>query len=91
MRRYPVVVLCLSIFLQSCLRGLAWSDPDPANETIQQTVSDLHTLLARSHEQGPYVLVGASLAGIFIQAYQRAYPASVAGLVFSTATRLADW
>jgi pimeloyl-ACP methyl ester carboxylesterase len=66
--------------------GLAWSDPGPADETVEQTISDLHTLLTHSEEKGPYVLVGASVAGIFIQAYQRAYPTSVAGLVFTNSS-----
>jgi pimeloyl-ACP methyl ester carboxylesterase len=66
--------------------GLAWSDPGPADETVEQTVSDLHALLKNSGESGPYVLVGASVGGIYIQAYQRAHPDQVAGLVFSNSS-----
>jgi pimeloyl-ACP methyl ester carboxylesterase len=66
--------------------GLAWSDPGPADETVEQTISDLHTLLRNAGEKRPYLLVGASIAGIFIQAYQRAYPDDVAGLVFSNSS-----
>src|SRR5882762_11922210 len=50
--------------------GLAWSDPGPADETVEQNVSDLHAVLQASGEPGPYVLVGASIAGIYNQAYQ---------------------
>lgn len=63
--------------------GLGWSDPGPAEETVEETVSDLHALLHASGEKGPFILVGASIGGIFIQAYQRAFPEDVAGLVFS--------
>jgi pimeloyl-ACP methyl ester carboxylesterase len=63
--------------------GLGWSDEGPADETVEQTVSDLHALLQRAGERGPYVLVGASIGGIYIRAYQRAFPSDVAGLVFS--------
>jgi len=63
--------------------GLAWSDPGPAEETVEETVDDLHTLLRDSGEREPYVLVGASIGGIFIQAYQRAFPNDVAALVFT--------
>lgn len=63
--------------------GLAWSDPGPADETVEQTISDLHKLLGIAGEKSPYVLVGASIGGIFIRAYQRAYPDQVAGLVFT--------
>jgi len=66
--------------------GLGWSDPGPSDETVEQTVSDLHTLLHNAGEKGPYVLVGTSVAGIFIQAYQRAYAGEVAALVFSNSS-----
>jgi pimeloyl-ACP methyl ester carboxylesterase len=62
--------------------GLAWSDPGPEDETVEQTISDLHILLKNGEEKGPYLLVGASVGGIYIQAYQRAFPKEVAGLVF---------
>lgn len=65
--------------------GLAWSDPGPADETVEQTISDLHAVLSAS-EKPPYVLVGASIGGIFIRAYQRAFPREVAGLVFSNSS-----
>jgi len=66
--------------------GLAWSDPGPADETVEQTVSDLHLLLKNAGETPPFVLVGASVGGIYIQAYQRAFPGEVAGLVFSNSS-----
>ena len=69
--------------------GLGWSDAGPADETVEQTVNDLHTLLERASERRPFVLVGASIGGIFIRAYQRAFPSEVAALVFSnSATRV---
>ena len=51
--------------------GLGWSDPGPADETVEQTISDLHTLLRNSGEKGPHILVGASIGGAYIQGYQR--------------------
>jgi len=66
--------------------GLGWSDPGPAEDTVEQTISDLHALLQASDERGPYVLVGASIGGIFIQAYQRAFPKDIAALVFSNSS-----
>ena len=66
--------------------GLAWSDPGPADETVEQTIHDLHALLRAAHEEPPYLLVGASIGGIFIQAYQRAFPEEVGGLVFSNSS-----
>jgi pimeloyl-ACP methyl ester carboxylesterase len=66
--------------------GLAWSDPGPLDETVEQTIADLRTLLNAAGEKPPYVLVGASIGGIFIRAYQRAFPKDVAGLVFTNSS-----
>jgi pimeloyl-ACP methyl ester carboxylesterase len=66
--------------------GLGWSDDGPADETVEQTVSDLHTLLQRAGERGPVVLVGASIGGLYIRAYQREFPSEVAGLVFTNSS-----
>lgn len=66
--------------------GLAWSDAGPADETVEQTVSDLHTLLETAGETPPYLLVGASIGGIYIRAFQHAFPAEVAGLIFSNSS-----
>jgi pimeloyl-ACP methyl ester carboxylesterase len=66
--------------------GLAWSDSGAADETVEQTISDLHKLLRAAGGKRPYLLVGASIGGIFIRAYQRAFPREVAGLVFSNSS-----
>ncbi|OGG52264.1 MAG: hypothetical protein A3F84_09110 [Candidatus Handelsmanbacteria bacterium RIFCSPLOWO2_12_FULL_64_10] len=66
--------------------GLGWSDPGPAKETVEQTVGDLHALLRAAGEKGPYLLVGASIGGIFIRAYQHAFPDEVAGLIFTNSS-----
>jgi pimeloyl-ACP methyl ester carboxylesterase len=63
--------------------GLGWSDPGPSYDVVEQIVSDLHSGLQAAGEKGPYVLVGASIGGIYIRAYQRAYPSEVAALVFT--------
>ena len=63
--------------------GLGWSERGPAYETVEQTVSDLHALLQSAGEKGPLVLVGASIGGIYIRAYQRTFPGDVAALVFA--------
>jgi pimeloyl-ACP methyl ester carboxylesterase len=66
--------------------GLAWSDPGPEDETVEQTIADLQALLRAAGERGPYVLVGASIGGIYIRAYQRAFPSEVAALVFTNSS-----
>src|SRR5436305_3047923 len=64
--------------------GLGWSDPGPADETVEQTIGDLHALLRAAGEKGPYLLVGASIGGIFIRAYQHAFPDESDALCFAT-------
>lgn len=66
--------------------GLGWSDSAYADETVEETVNDLHLLLKKAGEKPPYILVGASVGGIFIQAYQHKFPGEVAGLVFSNSS-----
>src|SRR5213595_1225165 len=36
--------------------GLGWSDSGPADETVEQTIGDLHALLQAAGEKEPYLL-----------------------------------
>jgi pimeloyl-ACP methyl ester carboxylesterase len=56
------------------------SDPTPGR-TAQEVVADLRALLTAAGEPGPYVLVGHSLGGLYVQLYAYQYPDEVAGLV----------
>jgi pimeloyl-ACP methyl ester carboxylesterase len=76
-------------FTQVCTydrAGHAWSEPGPTRGSVEQTVDDLHFLLHKAGIQPPYVLVGASLGGIYTRAYQRRYPEEVVGLVLDDPT-----
>jgi len=66
--------------------GFAWSDRGPEDNGVEQTMDDLHMLLHSSAMSGPYVLVGHSMGGMFVRAYQRRYPEDVVGLVLVDAT-----
>jgi pimeloyl-ACP methyl ester carboxylesterase len=61
--------------------GQGWSGDAPQPQDGAQIAADLHTLLARAHEPGPYVLVGHSTGGVYALAYAARYPAEVAGMV----------
>jgi pimeloyl-ACP methyl ester carboxylesterase len=61
--------------------GKGWSDPAPEGADPLAVVTDLHTLLERHGEAGPYVLAGHSSGGVYVQAYAATYPDDVAGLV----------
>jgi pimeloyl-ACP methyl ester carboxylesterase len=66
--------------------GQGWSDDAPAPQDGLQAAADLHTLLRRAGENGPYVLVGHSIGGDHAMTYAARYPEEVAGLVLLDAT-----
>jgi pimeloyl-ACP methyl ester carboxylesterase len=61
--------------------GLGWSDPSPKSRTADNIVAELHTLLAKSGEKPPYVLVGHSMGGVYMRMYAHKYPTEVKGIV----------
>jgi len=62
--------------------GLGQSDPDQASRTADQVAHDLHAVLEAAKVHPPYVLVGHSAGGFYIQAFAHLYPSEVRGLVF---------
>jgi len=66
--------------------GFAWSDRGPAINTVEQTMDDLHLLLHTVPIKPPYILVGHSIGGLFVRAYQRRFPNEVVGMVLVDAT-----
>jgi pimeloyl-ACP methyl ester carboxylesterase len=61
--------------------GMGWSEPGPGSPNATQTAAELHALLQEAGEEGPYVLVGHSLAGLYSRVYADRYPEEVAGMV----------
>ncbi|MGY1644485.1 alpha/beta fold hydrolase [Geodermatophilus sp. SYSU D00703] len=61
--------------------GQAWSDSAPGPKDGVQVAADLHVLLSRAGERGPYVLAGHSVGGTYAMVYAAQYPDDVAGLV----------
>jgi pimeloyl-ACP methyl ester carboxylesterase len=53
--------------------------PAPTPRTGQDFVEDLHALLVAANVPGPYVLVGYSAGGMFVQLYARKYADQIAG------------
>ena len=60
--------------------GFGWSDPPPSR-SVAGYISDLHELLRRSGEKPPFILVGHSMGGSFVQRYYWKYPSEVAGII----------
>jgi pimeloyl-ACP methyl ester carboxylesterase len=62
--------------------GFGWSDALPPPRDADHIASELHGLLAAAGINGPVVLMGHSIAGMYIRAYATRYPTEVAGLIF---------
>jgi pimeloyl-ACP methyl ester carboxylesterase len=71
--------------------GDGWSDLGPHPRTMHQVVYELHTLLEKSGEARPYVLVGHSYGGWLVRLYQSTYPSEVAGMVLVEAGADDPW
>jgi pimeloyl-ACP methyl ester carboxylesterase len=61
--------------------GYGYSDPSPRPMTLDNVTDDLHRLLKAAHVEGPFVLVGHSIGGLYATMYTDRYPDEVAGLV----------
>jgi pimeloyl-ACP methyl ester carboxylesterase len=66
--------------------GQGWSEDAPSEQDGLEAAADLHTLLDRAGENGPYVLVGHSIGGDYAMVYAARYPEQVAGMVLLDTT-----
>src|SRR5918999_4922547 len=60
--------------------GMGWSEMGPEPRDAKQISSELHTLLTKAGIEGPYVLVGHSFGGMYMQTFAARYPEEVAGV-----------
>lgn len=63
--------------------GYGWSEAGPEPYSGKQIVTELHTLLQRLQIEPPYILVGASMGGLYARHYAKLYPDDVAGVIFA--------
>jgi pimeloyl-ACP methyl ester carboxylesterase len=59
--------------------GMGWSEMGPEPRDAKQISSELHALLKGAGIEGPYVPVGHSFGGLYMQTYAARYPNEVAG------------
>ena len=71
--------------------GLGWSDRGPTPRDAVHHAHELHTLLVRAGERGPYVLVGHSLGGLSVRMFADQYPGEVAGMALIEASDPDTW
>jgi pimeloyl-ACP methyl ester carboxylesterase len=62
--------------------GFGWSDLQPNPRDAHRITDQLHTLLTQAGITGPIVLMGHSIAGLYIRDYAAQYPQNLSGLVF---------
>jgi pimeloyl-ACP methyl ester carboxylesterase len=66
--------------------GQGWSEDASEPQDGVAAARDLHNLLDRAGEDGPYVLVGHSIGGDYAMTYASRYPEQVAGMVLLDTT-----
>ena len=66
--------------------GTGWSESGPAPRDADKIASELHDLLLEARITGPIVLMGHSIAGLYIRDYAARYPSDMAGIVFVDAS-----
>jgi pimeloyl-ACP methyl ester carboxylesterase len=62
----------------------------PTPRTGEDISNDLHALLEAASVPGPYVLIGHSAGGMFVQLYARLFPDEVAGVMVTNAVPLCE-
>lgn len=71
--------------------GFGWSEPQPGRRDADSIAAQLHALLRVAHVPPPYILMGHSIAGLYVRAYAQRYSPELAGLVLvDGATPLQD-
>lgn len=66
--------------------GLGFSESAAGLRDAATIARELHELLERSGERGPYLLVGHSYGALFVSEFAQLYPKEVAGLVLVDGT-----
>jgi pimeloyl-ACP methyl ester carboxylesterase len=61
--------------------GMGFSDPGPTPRDSAAIAEDLAKLMAASGEQGPFILMAHSMAGLHVRVFAGRHPEQVAGLV----------
>ena len=71
--------------------GFGWSDPQASPRDAHRITDQLHMLLTQAGITGQIVLMGHSIAGLYIRDYATRYPQNLSGLIFvDSSTPLQD-
>jgi pimeloyl-ACP methyl ester carboxylesterase len=62
--------------------GILFSERGKSPKTGEAIAVELHTLLQKAGQKGPYILVGHSGAGLSLRSFVAKYPKEVSGIIF---------
>jgi pimeloyl-ACP methyl ester carboxylesterase len=62
--------------------GILWSERGNNPKTGEAMAMELYKLLKKADQNGPYILVGHSLAGYFLRSFVAKYPEEILGIIF---------
>lgn len=71
--------------------GLGRSSPSDRIPDGEARARELHDLVVAMNLRGPIILIGHSIAGLYLRIYARQFPNDVLGLVFVEATHPSVW
>ena len=61
--------------------GLGWSEENHQPRDAEHIATQLHTLLNKAGIDGPIILVGHSIAGLYLRVYANKYPNNIVAMV----------
>jgi pimeloyl-ACP methyl ester carboxylesterase len=61
--------------------GYGWSDKATTERTGENIVNELYTALKKENIEGPYILVGHSIGGMYTRLFAKKHPDEVAGMI----------
>ncbi|QNI37292.1 alpha/beta hydrolase [Edaphobacter sp. 4G125] len=61
--------------------GFGWSDPQLVPRDADHIADELHQMLFQADVTGPIILMGHSIAGLYVRDYATRYPDNVVGMV----------
>lgn len=61
--------------------GFGWSDASPHPQTARQIAAELHTALNKGGIAGPFVVVGHSIAGLYVRLFAAEFPSEVVAML----------
>jgi len=71
--------------------GIMWSERGGNPKTCEAMADELYELLKKSNKEGPYILVGHSLAGYILRPFVAKHATEIAGIVFVDAAHPDQW